>query len=273
MYTVKDAILKRRSVRTFSGLPLSEEDAQRLTELLGRLDNPFGVPVQFRMLDAKAHGLSSAVIVGTDRYVAAKVRRAPQFELALGYSFEKFCLDAAALGIGTVMLAATFSRAAAEKAIELESGEVMPLVSPVGYPADKMSVREKLMRKGTKADDRLPFETLFFDGSFARSLTPEAAGRFRDALEMVRLAPSAANKQPWRCVVCGDVAHFYKKSAKALVSDATGDIQKVDIGIALAHFDLTLREAGISGRFFAEDPGLVSDDTPEYIISCEINRG
>lgn len=273
MGTVKDAILKRRSVRTFSGVPLSEEDEQRLTALLDKADNPFGIPVHFRMLDAKAHGLSSTVIVGTDRYVAAKVRRVAQFELAFGYSFEKFCLDAAALDIGTVMLAATLSRSAFEKALDMEDGEVMPVASPVGYPADKMSVREKLMRKGIKADNRLPFETLFFDGSFARGLAPEGAGLFRDALEMVRLAPSAANKQPWRCVLQGEAVHFYKKSAKSMVSEATGDIQKVDIGIALAHFDLTLREAGTNGRFFTKDPGLASDDTLEYMISYEADRG
>ena len=57
-----------------------------------------------------------------------------------------------------------------------------------------------MMRKGVKADERLPFEELFFDGSFDKTLSKEKAGRWLDALEMVRLALLAVNKQPWRVV-------------------------------------------------------------------------
>ena len=51
-------------------------------------------------------------------------------------------------------------------------------------------------------------------------------------LETVRLAPSAANRQPWRVVCTADGVHFYKKGSRGM--DAGGwDIQKVDMGIAL----------------------------------------
>lgn len=40
------------------------------------------------------------------------------------------------------------SRKTFEKAMEVKDTEVMPAASPVGYPADKRSVRETLMRKG-----------------------------------------------------------------------------------------------------------------------------
>lgn len=268
--SVKDIIRKRKSVRTFSGEALRTEDKQKLDEFLNALDNPFGISVEFRFLDAKKHNLSSPVIVGTEEYIAAKVSRVPQSEIAYGYSFEKFCLYAESLGIGTVILAATISRSAFEKAMEVKDTEVMPVASPIGYPAKRKSVREKLMRKGIKADERLPFETLFFESSFAQDLTPERAGQFREALEMVRLAPSAGNKQPWRAVVCGDKVHFYEKKAKAMSNNPLGDIQKVDVGIALAHFDLTLKERGISGYFAVNNPGFEADDSIEYIITFEV---
>lgn len=269
--SIKNIIRKRKSVRTFSGSPLSTDDRQKLTEYIKNADNPFGIPVEFRILNAKEHDLSSPVIIGADDYVTAKVSRGPLSELAFGYSFEKFCLYAESLGIGTVMLAATISRNTFEKAMEIADNEVMPVASPIGYPADKRSMREKLMRKGIKADERLPFETLFFKDSFAKSLSPDNAGQFRDALEMVRLAPSAANKQPWRAVLCGNSVHFYKNKARAMSNNTLGDIQKVDIGIALAHFDLTLKESSINGHFTANDPGLQTDDSIEYIITYEMN--
>lgn len=270
--SVQDLIRRRKSVRTFSGEPLRAEDRQKLEAFLQTVENPFGVPIEFRTLDAKENGLSSPVILGANSYVAAKVSRVPQFEIAYGYNFETFCLFAKSLGVGTVMLAATINRSAFEKAMEVQENEVMPVASPVGYPAEKQSVREKLMRKGIKADERLPFETLFFENSFAQSLSPERAGIFRDALEMTRLAPSAGNKQPWRAVVCRDKVHFYEKKAKAMQNDPLGDIQKVDVGIALSHFDLTLRAAGITGRFVVEDPGLEADSQTEYIVTCEVKR-
>lgn len=265
MNSIQMIIRERKSVRTFNGTPLCQEDRERLVNYISTLDNPFGIPVTFRFLDAKECGLSSPVIVGTDLYLAAKVERVPRYEIAYGYSFEKFCLYARSLGIGTVMLAATISRGAFEKAMEVKVNEVLPLASPVGYPAERRSVRENLMRKGIKADSRLPFEELFFDGSFENTLSVDRAGKFAEAFEMLRLAPSAGNKQPWRVVLNGDTVHFYEK--KSLPASALGDIQKVDIGIALSHFDLTLKESGLGGSFLSADPEFSVEDGIEYVIS------
>ena len=264
-FSAKNMIRQRRSVRTFDGKPLSAEDRNKLEEYLGALTNPFDVPVEFRLLDAKAHKLTSPVIVGENLYLAAKVRREGHFEIAFGYSFEKACLYALSLGIGTVMLAGTLSRNTFEQAMDVQENEVLPAASPVGYPADKMSIREGLMRKGVKADWRIPFGELFFDGSFEKGLKEEAAGDFAEALEMTRLAPSAANKQPWRAVVEGGKVHFYEK--KSIKDSPLGDVQKVDMGIALAHFDMTMAENGGSGKFVFEDPGIKVPEDVYYIAT------
>lgn len=264
-YPAKEMIKKRKSVRTFDGRPLSAEHLQALEAHIGSQKNPFGVPVVFRLLDTKEHGLSSPVILGEEKYLAAKVKRVPHYEIALGYSFEEACLYALSLGIGTVMLAASLNRTAFEKAIEVGADEVMPVASPLGYPAEKKSMREKLMRKGIKADERLPFEKLFFEEDFSRPLS--ASNTFSQALSMARLAPSAANKQPWRAVVVGDTVHFYEY--KTMKDSPLGDIQKVDIGIALAHFDLTEKENGYIGNYTERDPQIASPENTHYIISYE----
>ena len=75
--SVKDIIRRRKSVRTFSSGILRSEDRQKLDEFLKALDNSFGVSVEFRFIDAKEYGLSSPVIVGTEKYAAAKVSRVP----------------------------------------------------------------------------------------------------------------------------------------------------------------------------------------------------
>ncbi|MDD6448813.1 MAG: nitroreductase family protein [Lachnospiraceae bacterium] len=204
-------IRRRKSVRTFNGKPLKNEDRLALEQYMQSQTNPFGVPVEYRLLDAKEYGLSSPVIVGTDLYLAAKVKRCKNYEIGFGYSFEHICLYAESLGLGTVMLAASLSRAAFEKAMNVQNDEVLPVASPVGYPAQKKSIRETLMRKGLKADERIPFEQLFFDKQYGNPLTVSSAGIYADSLEMARWAPSAANKQPWRAVVIGDTVHFYEE--------------------------------------------------------------
>jgi hypothetical protein len=171
-------------------------------------------------LDTKTHGVSSPVVTGADTYIAAKVERSKNFEIAYGYSFESVCLFAKSLGLGTVLLAASLSRSAFEKAMEVTEKEVMCAASPVGYPAQKRSMRDSLMRKALKSDERIAFDQLFFDGAYGVGLTKEDAGVFADALEMARWAPSATNKQPWRAVVDHNTVHFFEdKTIKDIYID------------------------------------------------------
>ena len=261
------SIQNRRSVRTFDGTALKEADAESFLAFAQKVENPYDIPIAWRLLDAKEHGLKSPVIVGTDTYIAGKLIQAPHAEEAFGYTFEKIVLYAQSLGVGTTWIAGTMNRDAFERAMKLQSGEVMPCVSPLGYPAKKMSLRESMMRKGIKADSRLPFETLFFDGTFDTPLTQERAGAFKDALEAVRLAPSAVNRQPWRAVIGENKVHFYEKSAKGYVSADGWDVQRIDMGIALAHFELAAKESGQSPVLKLEDPGILTAPDTAYIAS------
>lgn len=262
---LKEIIRSRKSVRTYDGTPLRSEDREKLEKYAASVTNPFGIPVEFRFLKADEHKLSSPVIVGTDLYVAAKVRKEPNFEAALGYSFEELCLYAASLGIGTVILAATISRKTFEQAMEVQDGEVMPVASPLGYAAPKRSIRENLMRKGLGADGRKDFGDLFFNGTFGTPLTEADAGIYREALENLRWAPSATNRQPWRAVKTGDTLCFYE--LQTLPPNALGDIQKVDVGAALANFALTMKEDKTEGHFSIADPGIAHPENATYIIS------
>ena len=262
---MKELIRQRKSVRSYDGRALLAPDRQFLEQMIASLSNPFGVPVMLRLLDAKAYGLSSPVIIGAETYLAGKVERVPHHEMAFGYTFEKACLLALSRGIGTVMLAASLSRSAFEKAMEVGEREVLPLASPTGYPAEKRSIRESLMRKGLKADERKAFETLFFHQSFEKGLRQAQAGVFASALEAARWAPSAGNGQPWRAVICDDCVHFYE--AMSMRENALGDIQKVDVGIALSHFDLVLEEEGVHGSFVFEDPGITTPDNTRYMVT------
>ena len=267
---VERDIRGRRSVRTFNGQPISQADLDWFTVLLDSIEIPYQIPVRFRLLGAKEHGLSSPVIVGEPMYIAAAVPKVPHGEEAFGFAFEKMVLSAQSMGLGTTWIGGTMDRKLFERAFELGPDERMPCVSPLGYPAEKMSLRESLMRKGAKADSREPFEKLFFRESFETPLGSEQAGRLALPLELVRLAPSAVNRQPWRLVVCGELVHFYVKHAKGYVSEATGDLQKVDLGIALCHFNEAAYALGLGPKLELQDPGIPAPADTEYIASYRV---
>ena len=268
--SMMDLIRKRRSVRTFDGKALKEEDVLRIMEAAGEAGNPFDIPISWKILDGKKEGLSSPVIVGTDTFIAGKLGRVPHAEEAFGYSFEQVVLFAESIGVGTTWIAGTMNRGAFERAMEVGEEEVMPCMSPLGYPAKKMAFRGMMMRKGVKADSRLPFGELFFEEDFGTSLTEEKSGRLKEALEAVRLAPSAVNKQPWRVVVTENAVHFYEKHSGGYVSGGGWDMQKIDMGIALCHFELVAKESGIDAALEVADPGISIGSDMEYIASYRI---
>ena len=269
MEHIEELVRNRRSVRTFDGKGLSEEDLRKLSSFMAELKNPYDIHVECKLLDAKQNKLSCPVVSGTDLYVGAKAKNVPHMEEAFGYSFEMLVLYAQSLGIGTVWIGGTMDRAAFERAMDLGEEERMPCVSPLGYPAKKKSLKENMMRKAIKADSRLPFEDLFFDGTYGVPLTEEKAGKLAGPLEMVRWAPSAVNKQPWRVVVNENAAHFYLKRNKGFISDAAGDLQKIDLGIALCHFALGAGESGLNVKFEINDPGIKTEGDVEYIASYQ----
>ena len=261
-----ELIRSRRSVRTFDGRNIAPEILRDILECAQRADNPYNIPIEWKLLSTKTDGVTSPVIVGTDTFIAGKMKRVPHAEEAFGYSFEKVVLYAQSLGIGTTWIAGTMNRAVFEKAMQVSADEVMPCVSPLGYPAEKMSVRETMMRAGIKADTRLDNSALFFGGSFDKPLTSDSAGELKLPLELVRLSPSAVNKQPWRVLVDGCNVHFYEKHSNGYVNNGW-DTQKIDIGIAMYHFECGLDEMQRQAELTVGDPGVSCAADVEYIAT------
>ncbi len=265
-----EAIRSRRSVRTFDGKEFDLMDGKKIIAFSEQVENPYEIPIEWKLLNAKKYGLSSPVISGTDVYITGKMRKVAHAEEAFGYSFEKIVLFAQTLGIGTTWIAGTLNRPAFESAMKLAEGEVMPCVSPLGYPAKRMGIKEMLMRKGVKADTRFEFEKLFFRDSFDNPIKKEEAGDLLLPLEMVRLAPSAVNKQPWRLVVSGETVHFFEERSKGFVAPDGWDLQKVDMGIAMAHFEIGAAECGKRCSLEIAEPAIQLSENMNYVASFKI---
>ncbi len=256
-FSAEKAIKARHSTRTYEAKPLTSEDEEKLIAFSKTLTNPFDIPVSFRLLhsneewNAKALG-TYGVIKGTKAFIGGTVPKGAFALEAFGYAFEKLILYAASLGIGTCWLGGTFRRSGFEKAMGVKEGELFPAISAIGYPAGKKSLTEALFQRAMKSKQRKPWKELFFQHDFETPLTEEAAGKYALPLEMLRLGPSAVNKQPWRVVYAGGAYHFYEE--KTLQKKDALDIQSVDLGIAICHFHLTALENNLPGKFSVLPP-------------------
>ena len=191
-----------------------------------------------------------------------------------GYSMEKAILFATDLGLGTCWLGGTFTRSGFARRIRLEGNETIPAVTATGLIDDPEQARRGLIRQLARGQQRHPWGTLFFKDKFTLPLSQDEAGDFSAALEMVRLAPSASNHQPWRIIKEGDSWHFYlhrkpgyrKGFFQRLLRLA--DLQRVDMGIAMCHFELTAQELHLPGAWAIEKPDIEAPDgLTEYCVS------
>ena len=89
----------------------------------------------------------------------------------LGYEMESLVLYATSIGLGTCWLGGTFKKGQFAKAMEVEEGEVLPIVLPIGYAKEKKSLIDKTMRFISKCDKRKQWNEIFYFRDFSCPLT------------------------------------------------------------------------------------------------------
>ena len=272
-FSIEETVKTRYSTRTYTDQPISDETREKINNYINTLSNPFSVKVSFRLLESNNSENSEklgtyGVIKGSNNYIGATVENCELALEALGYEFEKLILYLTSLGLGTCWLGGTFNRSSFKNAFEVKENEIFPAISPFGYPSSKKRIADSLVRIVAKSDQRKPWSELFYNKKFSDPLAFEDVEAYAFPLEMIRLAPSASNKQPWRIVKDGTTYHFYELQAKGYSTRFGYDIQKVDLGIAACHFHLAALEKDLKGEFKKlQTPTLDMPEQTEYIFS------
>ena len=250
-----DVIKFRNSTRTYDNKPLSKEINDKLQKHIDNVSSgPFNEKVRFKIIDKSDKSNEGVklgtygVIKGARTFIVVSIKKNDEALEQLGYCLEDIVLYATSLGLGTVWLGGTFNKGEFAKAIDIKEDEILPIVLPIGISAEKKSLTEKMMRFVTGAKNRKRFNTMFFSENFTKQLEESKAGQYRKALEMVRLAPSASNKQPWRIIVDDEGYHFFLHHAKGYRTMGF-DMQKIDIGIAMYHFEASAKELNLKGHW------------------------
>jgi nitroreductase len=249
---IMDSIRQRRSVRNYTGEPLSREHRESINRYISQCAAPFGAKVRIQLVQSDTTTEHTrlgtyGVISGARDFLALVYEKAHLAEESAAYVFEQVLLFCTSLGLGTCWLGGSFSRKDFREQVGLQSGESLRIVSPVGYPVDKKRLWDALIGAEKNHTSCKPFGSLFFANDFDTPLTEEAAGIYLQPLTMLRLAPSANNQQSWRVVKDQNSLHFYYQ--KTLSGFGT-----FDMGIALSHFGETCRELQILGHFETAPP-------------------
>jgi len=271
-----EIIKTRKSWRTYNGEAIEKEKKERISDFISGLGvPPFGSEARFRIIDLDLKGAGTVsgtygVIRGAKSFLAGAVAKNPMDMEDFGYLFEKIILFATGIGLATCWMGATFSRPLFSGKMGLKPEEIMPAISPVGYGAVKRSLRDVVFHLSAGSKNRKPWPALFFDGTFQSPLRKGDHGKLDVLFEMVRLAPSAVNKQPWRLVLDGRRIHFFLKRTKGFENMFKMDLQRIDMGIAMCHFELAANEAGVEGFWKVSQPDILSlRDEVEYVVSWE----
>jgi len=272
-----ETIKKRVSCRTYKSDPMKESDQQKLTDfLLTNVRGPFGNRVRFELVDLAAKERDEIKTLGTygfikgaSMFIVGAVAKGARALEDYGYCMEKNIIAATHLGLGTCWLGGTFNRSASASKINKGDDEVVPAITPVGYPQERRSMMDSTIRFFAKSNTRKAWEELFFFGDTKSFLPRNIAGAYALPLECVRIGPSASNRQPWRIVKETDreVFHFYISRTPGYAEKFLEvSLQDIDMGIAMCHFEVALQEMNLKGSWQNVQPGPPQKGL-EYIVS------
>ncbi len=156
-------------------------------------------------------------------------------QASTGYIGEGVILEATALGLNTCWVGGFYKREAVLKQIDLKDNEKLLAITPIGYSEEE----KDRVGNSTKKHRRKNLNKLILSKE-------ENIGKWIDsALEVARLAPSAANRQPWRIEISDDSITVSSSSKR----EGSSVSRRLDCGIAMLHLELGALVNGLKGSW------------------------
>jgi nitroreductase len=240
------AIERRRSRRHFDpNLPLTGETMATLDRVCNQFA-PFP-HARSRLVTESVESVFKGIIGSY-----GKVKGAPAFiafignmddpfvQEKVGYTGEGMILEATALGLNTCWVAGFFRRETVASLVDVSDKEQVLAVTPVGYAQQSESWEEKLMSRFGRSHNRLPLSKLV--RGLPREKWPDWVNV---SLEAARLAPSAANRQPWGFDVQEDGITVFVRTGGPEFNVS----KRLDCGIAMLHLEVAAADCGRRGQW------------------------
>ncbi len=277
--SITEIIQQRYSCRTYEVQPLDEDLIGKINDFIQlKHTSPFNGHVRFKLLEIpeldqieKKQIGTYGFIRGAQYFIIGAIKDTDKSLEHFGYQMERLILYATDLGLGTCWVGGTLRRNKFAAHINVTESEIVPAIAPVGYPSTSRRKIDRLAKWAARSKKRKPWEDIFFEGDVKHPLTQERAGNYDIPLEMIRIAPSASNRQPWRAIKESDGQnyHFFINRRGGWYNRLLPfpDFPRIDLGIAVCHFDLTIQEIGLEGNWSCMEPEVIAPTHFEYCIS------
>jgi nitroreductase len=270
--SIRSAIRRRISVRHYEPRPVPEEILQHVVKSGANsvaLDDSIRVRFHLieegRLVAARMTYLTGARFLfgSAPHFIIATSEEKPLFMLNMGFRMEQMILFATQYGLGTCWVGGMFTEERIGAFLGLDKGERVIVLTPLGYPDTSFygRVAHDVIELGAmNFGRRKPLKQIAFGSDWGSPLETEDKGLL-EVLECARLAPSWVNAQPWRFLVTGKeiIAVADAKGRYSSVRDGK-HYYRLDVGIAMSHFFLVVKEMGWSGswRVTGFDPAQVA---------------
>lgn len=218
-----NAIEQRFSVRRYKS-GISAQEMASLQKFANETLNAHGIRIALgRSSNIFSSKLFQRKITGTECFAAIISKTGK--DIYSGYIGEIFILECVSRGYGTCWIGSSFKMSAALETIELDEGESIVCVTPIGISDEEQPYRKRLSI--TELTDLTKDEFLNL---------PKWQ---QCAIESARLAPSAMNRQPWQFYVYDDSFGIVNVSRNL-------GYGHVDCGIAMIHAELGAAHCGVT---------------------------
>lgn len=235
----KEMIYRRKSVRSYSAQTMDAAALGQIQAMAAQLVPLYpDIPVRCEILGREK---VKCILPWLPPHAIAIYTDASEGALEnAGFMFQQLELKLQCMGLGVCWLG--MGRPAVKDAAS-EDGLKCVMMLAFGYP------RGEQLRESS---------------GFKRKAMDAISDRPDPRLEPARLAPSSVNSQPWRFTHEGEAIHVH--CAKQGIVKMLTDMNRIDVGIALAHLYVSAPE---SFRFFRRE-GVASPKGCAYIGSCEL---
>ncbi|MDR0671197.1 MAG: hypothetical protein LBF64_02685 [Oscillospiraceae bacterium] len=233
-------IFTRKSIRKYTGTPLSAAQIDAVRGALGGLV-PLFAEERYKLVCEPENG-------GVLHRVYAYGEDTAGGNANIGFLLQQLDLALHGQGLGRLW----FGMGKAPKDIACEPPLSYAICLKVGNAAGPLA------RAGAAEFDRKPIEEVVADAGL------------QHAFEAVRLAPSAANSQPWRFVRAGEFIHAYRKRLGLVKAALFGRMNQVDMGIALCHAVLGLAHEGVAVKGISADAPSPAPAPDGYVYTAAI---
>lgn len=223
---LKEMIYRRKSFRKYRPDPVDGDTIKKIKNFFPQM-KPLYPSVRVRAEIVDRENVKCLCPWTTSQVIAVFSEEADGFLENAGFMFQQLDLYLQALGLGTCWLG--MGRLDSHARSQKEDALQFVIMLAFGYPKD--TYRSSVSQ-------------------FRRKQLSQISDTEDPQLEPARLAPSSVNSQPWYFTHEDGAIHVYCVKKGMLKTRGFSDMNRIDIGIALAHMYITNPD---TFRFFVTD--------------------